>query len=973
MDFGAASASGLSALGGGAPPGVPVALGPDLWEDMGEQAFVGALNAWGSDMHREVVALRTDLSATQVSVSGAFVQAQEAVRELVAQFRIEVLAMRQTTMYEAQQSLSRLEHVVEEARARFGEQDARFSSGLGELAHRLQDADAWAQAEPARVAAIVHAAAPGTPPQRDAQPLGAGVGRMGSPGWAAGTSLPQQQPPQHQQQQQPPDAWAAAAARLAAAAAAATAARATQPQPQPDAWAQQPQAAATPGVGCGVSPQGWRQGPTHFEINTPGFMGGGGKGGNPYPREPREMRLDARGWTSLKLDVGVAADVFHIWKDRAMMFLSRDRPDVRKLLSWAETQSQEDLQQNLATQAAAFNVLDLAAVEYALHDGIKLTLQDTLLGRARGCIERGCELWRTLCAEWSGSAPQLQAAKARRYMYPPTCKNIQELWSRLSAWERLGEEVDQSGFTIAPWLAITALDQLIPTQLRDSLTSRAGTGGELKTYPQRLAWVKLQMEHARGLSQATAFAPLGKDASGDVNMYSVDEPPGLGPDATIASMSWAMAESVQAGDWDTADTLQGAIYAMKGTKGSKGARKGLGKGKGLGKDGGAAPAAAAKGGGETFQGVCNHCGKWGHRRQDCRKLTAELEALGKGKGKSGGKGGPTGGKGPPATLAEVGADDNWAGDMLTGAIAGAAAEFDEWDFATAAVCSLRADTAPGKTAGASASTRLAQQYTGRGPSAPTSAYTGLGPSTPTSAYTGLGPSTSITPSAAPRGHAVEVRRTGKTTLPEMCATKPHKQLEYERLLQRQQRFEHERRLQQQRQQQQQQTKTQNSFAALSLLTDASEELLAAVSGDAGAGQVIEAVVDSGAVHSVTPPGWFPGPTVASPWSRAGRGYRAANGTAIKNLGQVTVKFATAAGDKCSIPFQVAEVEQPLLSVAHLTSAGNRVELGHDSGRVVNLTTGRAIALERRGGVYIMRMFIADGVAPAPAPFRRQGA
>ncbi len=166
--------------------------------------------------------------------------------------------------------------------------------------------------------------------------------------------------------------------------------------------------------------------------------------------------------------------------------------------------------------------------------------------------------------------------------------------------------------------------------------------------------------------------------------------------------------------------------------------------------------------------------------------------------------------------------------------------------------------------------------------------------------------------------------------------------------------------------------TQNSYAELGRPTDDAEELLAAGSGDGGAGQVIEAVVDSGAVHSVTPPGWFPGPTVPSAWSRAGRGYRAANGTAIKNLGQVTVKFATAAGDRCSIPFQVAEVEQPLLSVAHLTSAGNRVELGHASGRVVNLTTGRAIALERRGGVYIMRMYV-QGLAPAPAPFRRQGA
>ena len=161
MDFG--GGSGNTALPmtdafGSTQPGGHAVLGPDLWEDMGEQAFVEQLNAWGSGMHREVLALRADLSATQVGVSGAFVQAQDAVRELVAAFRIEVLAMRQTTMYEAQQSLIRLEQVVEEARARFGEQDARFASGLGELAQRLQAADAWAQAEPARVAAIVHAA-----------------------------------------------------------------------------------------------------------------------------------------------------------------------------------------------------------------------------------------------------------------------------------------------------------------------------------------------------------------------------------------------------------------------------------------------------------------------------------------------------------------------------------------------------------------------------------------------------------------------------------------------------------------------------------------------------------------------------------------------------------------------------------------------------------------------------------------------
>ncbi len=60
------------------------------------------------------------------------------------------------------------------------------------------------------------------------------------------------------------------------------------------------------------------------------------------------------------------------------MFLSRERPDVRKLLAWSEAQTKEGLQNGLATQAAHLGILDLGTVEYALHDGIKRTLLDTL-------------------------------------------------------------------------------------------------------------------------------------------------------------------------------------------------------------------------------------------------------------------------------------------------------------------------------------------------------------------------------------------------------------------------------------------------------------------------------------------------------------------------------------------------------------------------------------------------------------------
>jgi hypothetical protein len=121
MEGTAASASSLVPTAGGTTQAGSAVLGPALTERMGESALVAALNAWGSAMHSEVLALRADLGATHAAVSGAFGQAETTVRDIVAAFRTEVVTIRQTTQYEAQASLSRLEQVVDEARARFGE------------------------------------------------------------------------------------------------------------------------------------------------------------------------------------------------------------------------------------------------------------------------------------------------------------------------------------------------------------------------------------------------------------------------------------------------------------------------------------------------------------------------------------------------------------------------------------------------------------------------------------------------------------------------------------------------------------------------------------------------------------------------------------------------------------------------------------------------------------------------------------
>ena len=141
-------------------------------------------------------------------------------------------------------------------------------------------------------------------------------------------------------------------------------------------------------------------------------------------------------------------------------------------------------------------------------------------------------------------------------------------------------------------------------------------------------------------------------------------------------------------------------------------------------------------------------------------------------------------------------------------------------------------------------------------------------------------------------------------------------------------------------------------------------LLAAVGSDLAPGEkIIEVVVDSGAVQSVAPPGLFPGAMEPSAMSRAGRTYRAANGSQIRNLGQVRVPFVSTEGHKCSFPFQVAEVEHALLSVGHFAAAGNRVELHDRGGLITYSASGKTMALMRRGGVYVLRLRVSGFPRP----------
>ena len=101
-----------------------------------------------------------------------------------------------------------------------------------------------------------------------------------------------------------------------------------------------------------------------------------------------------------------------------------------------------------------------------------------------------------------------------------------------------------------------------------------------------------------------------------LNDYQIDE---KDEDSTGCFPCYGQEDSDDS-KWNDAEFKTELHQFIKGFKGSKGGGKG------------------AKGGKGGFQGQCNHCGKYGHRKSDCRVLTQEMWG-GKGDSKGDSKGG----------------------------------------------------------------------------------------------------------------------------------------------------------------------------------------------------------------------------------------------------------------------------------------------------------------------------------------------
>jgi hypothetical protein len=899
---------------------------PLLVLGQGEAAQVDAMNEWArrvdaslglmsgafSDMRAEIVNTQAVLVATVQDAKVALGAMHEGFRA--------ALETHGTT----QRSLT--EALVLDARVKFEDLDRKLAVGMSQM-------EQWALGEGARTAQLI---------------AGASNHLIGTPEGSPQPSprLPPAADPWGQWR--PPASFGPASRQMQRAG--------FEAYPGSSAAA----AAAGPAPAAAAS-QDWLP-PEAPRVQPPTAPQWGGAGG-PHARE---FRIDPRGWSSHQkaLDAGMSPEAFQIWRERALVHLSQGRQDVRRLLVWAEGETAAEVRANAGD---ATTMQDFALVNFALHGAIMQVIGDSLLGRARCSDEHGVLLWRNLCAEWAGSAPQYRHAKAKQFQDPPRAKDMAALWAALPAWERLGEEVRTAGFDVPEWVKSAALEKLLPVDLLRTLISRP----ELDSLASRLAWVRSQMEHARGSAQMLALAGggRGKDAGGDVLMGALAAD-SHGADSLVWSLQAERGRVELEGDWARAAALSEAINALgkggkskgygKGNKGGKGAPAawssapawGSSKGTEKGSKGGNSGDAAAG----TFSGACHHCGVVGHRKRDCRKLDAEMASRRQG-GLGGGKGGGKGGKGIyECGEGELG-DEEGAQDGANGASANA----DEvWWFDTLGF--LGSDPAPAQRRPAARppqphpaprrpGLKLRNSFAALGEAEPEETRFSTNPhgmvpfSTPHSACCGdcLHGCRNPIPQdlvgsrpAAPRG----LRAPRPTGVPRRVAESSG-WLRAER-------------------------KRAGKQAALSLLLEdsASGDLLATLGRDSKEKvRIIEVVVDSGAVQSVAPLGLFPGVVEPSEMSKAGRTYRAANGSPIRNLGQVRVPFVSDEGHRCSFPFQVAEVEHALLSVAHLAAAGNRVELHDAGGTITHKATGKQMALVRRGGVYVLRLRVSGFPRP----------
>ena len=127
------------------------------------------------------------------------------------------------------------------------------------------------------------------------------------------------------------------------------------------------------------------------------------------------------------------------------------------------------------------------------------------------------------------------------------------------------------------------------------------------------------------------------------------------------------------------------------------------------------------------------------------------------------------------------------------------------------------------------------------------------------------------------------------------------------------------------------------------------------------GYEVDITIDSGAVATIVPPGTVPGEAPReTEASRRGMSYMVANGEAIANRGELTLRGRAEHGAIMNVVAQVSEVTKPLGAVREIIKGGNRVVMDEEGSYIENKKSGKKIPIRRENGMFVVTMTIPKG-------------
>ena len=105
--------------------------------------------------------------------------------------------------------------------------------------------------------------------------------------------------------------------------------------------------------------------------------------------------------------------------------------------------------------------------------------------------------------EWRGSAPQVLKTKADHFQNPVRCSNMEEMFLGFPAWQTLGKEIAEAGYSLPAWLKNSALDKLLPENMLNEVigkpeyTVEFGSDDE-RPYLAKLRCTRERVDYAKG-------------------------------------------------------------------------------------------------------------------------------------------------------------------------------------------------------------------------------------------------------------------------------------------------------------------------------------------------------------------------------------------------------------------------------------------------------------------------------------------